>query len=69
MEEDIGQSDFVQRAPYVATVGKYCRIPIEVFSEGLGHASVTTTEGYMKGVGNNRMEQANKVIMNYIFNG
>jgi len=52
-----------------ATVGKYCRIPIEVISEGLGHASVTTTEGYMKGFGNNRMEQANKVIMNYIFNG
>ena len=50
-----------------ATVGKYCHIPIEIISEGLGHASVTTTEGYMKGFGNNRMDRANKVIMNYIF--
>ncbi|RGX73215.1 integrase, partial [Bacteroides stercorirosoris] len=38
-------------------------------SEGLGHASVTTTEGYMKGFGNSRMDRANKVIMNYIFKG
>ena len=38
-----------------ATAGKYC------------HASVTTTEGYMKGFGNSRMDRANKVIMNYIF--
>ena len=29
-----------------ATAGKYCHIPIEIISEGLGHASVTTTEGY-----------------------
>ena len=33
----------------------------------MGHASVTTTEGYMKGFGNSRMDRANKVIMNYIF--
>ena len=52
-----------------ATAGKYCHIPIEIISEGLGHASVTTTEGYMKGFGNSRMERANKVIMNYIFKG
>ena len=52
-----------------ATVGRYCHIPIEVISEGLGHASVTTTEGYMKGFGNSRMDRANKVIMNYIFKG
>ena len=32
-----------------ATAGKYCHVPIEIISEGLGHASVTTTEGYMKG--------------------
>lgn len=52
-----------------ATAGKYCHIPIEIISEGLGHASVTTTEGYMKGFGNSRMERVNKVIMNYIFKG
>ena len=50
-----------------ATAGKYCHVPIEIISEGLGHASVTTTEGYMKGFGNSRMDRANKVIMNYIF--
>lgn len=50
-----------------ATTGKYCHIPIEVISEGLGHASVTTTEGYMKGFGNSRTDLANKVIMNYMF--
>ena len=44
-----------------------CNFPTEIISEGLGHASVTTTEGYMKGFGNSRMDRANKVIMNYIF--
>lgn len=50
-----------------ATVGKYCNIPIEVISEGLGHASITTTEGYMKSFGSERLEDANTVIINYIF--
>lgn len=52
-----------------ATTGKYCHIPIEIISEGLGHASVTTTEGYMKGFDSSRMDRANMVIMNYIFKG
>lgn len=50
-----------------ATVGKYCHIPVETLSEGLGHASITTTEGYMKSFEDDIIEEANNKIMNYIY--
>lgn len=50
-----------------ATAGKYCHVPIEVISEALGHASVTTTEGYMKSFEESKVEKENKKIMCYIF--
>lgn len=50
-----------------ATAGKYCHIPIEVISEALGHASVTTTEGYMKSFENDKVKDANDKIMYYIY--
>lgn len=50
-----------------ATAGKYCHVPIEVISEALGHASVTTTEGYMKSFEESKVEEGNQKIMCYIF--
>ena len=50
-----------------ATLAKYCGVSVEVISEALGHASITTTESYLKQFDNQRIEKANKVIMNYIF--
>lgn len=50
-----------------ATLAKYCGVAVEVISEALGHASITTTEGYLKQFDNQRIEKANAVIMNYIF--
>lgn len=49
-----------------ATVAKRCGIPVEVISEALGHASITTTEGYLKQFDNRTLEKANKVIIDYI---
>ena len=49
-----------------ATVAKRCGIPVEVISEALGHASITTTEGYLKQFDNRTLEKANKVIIHYI---
>lgn len=49
-----------------ATVAKRCGIPVEVISEALGHASITTTEGYLKQFDNRTLKNANKVIINYI---
>lgn len=50
-----------------ATVAKSCGISVEVISEALGHASISTTEGYLKQFDNDEIEKANKVIMRYIF--
>ena len=49
-----------------ATVAKRCGIPVEVISEALGHASIATTEGYLKQFDNRTIGKANKVIINYI---
>lgn len=50
-----------------ATIAKYCGVPVEVISEALGHASISTTEGYLKQFDDHKIEKANKVIINYIF--
>ena len=50
-----------------ATQAKYCGVPTEVISEGLGHASVTTTEAYLKSFENGVLDYANEVVMKYIF--
>lgn len=50
-----------------ASIAKSCGIAVEVISEALGHASITTTEGYLKQFDNDEIEKANKVIINYIF--
>ncbi len=50
-----------------ATQAKYCGISISVISEGLGHASVTTTESYLKAFDDNVIDRANDTVMNYLF--
>lgn len=50
-----------------ATSAKHCGITVEVISEALGHASVTTTEGYLKQFESRILENANKKVINYIF--
>jgi len=52
-----------------ATQAKYCGIPTAVISEGLGHASVTTTEAYLKSFENGVLDRANAQVTAYIFNG
>ncbi len=52
-----------------ATQAKYCGIPTSVISEGLGHASVTTTESYLKSFENGVLDRANARVTAYIFNG
>lgn len=49
-----------------ATQAKYCGIPTSVISEGLGHASVTTTEAYLKAFDNGVLDRANETVVDYI---
>ena len=50
-----------------ATIAKSRGIPVAVISEALGHASVSTTEGYLKRFEDDEIKRANKVIIDYIF--
>ena len=52
-----------------ATQSKYCGIPVSVISEGLGHDSVKTTEVYLSRYGESFLDKANKITLDYIFNG
>jgi integrase len=49
-----------------ATQAKYCGIPTEVISEGLGHASVMTTAAYLKSFEHEVLEEANMVVISNI---
>lgn len=50
-----------------ATIAKSRGIPVKLISEALGHASISTTEGYLKQFEADEIEHANKIIINYIF--
>ena len=50
-----------------ATIAKFRGISVEVISEALGHASISTTEGYLKQFDDDEIKKANKVIIDYIF--
>lgn len=52
-----------------ATLAKYCEIPEEVISEGLGHSSLEVTRTYLKRFENEKLNKANKIIFDYVFNG
>lgn len=52
-----------------ATLAKYCQIPEEIISEGLGHSSLKVTRTYLKSFEGDELAKANRMIMEYIFTG
>ena len=52
-----------------ATLTKYCQVPEEVISEGLGHSSLEVTRTYLKSFEGEELNRANIVVNNYIITG
>lgn len=63
-----GVSSYTARHTW-ATLAKYCEIPEEVISEGLGHSSLEVTRTYLKRFESEKLYKANKIIIDYVFNG
>lgn len=52
-----------------ATLAKYCQVPEEIISEGLGHSSLEVTRTYLKSFEGDELEKANRIIIDYIVTG
>lgn len=52
-----------------ATLAKFCEVPEEIISEGLGHSSLEVTRTYLKRFETDKMNKANKIIIDYVING
>lgn len=52
-----------------ATLAKYCQVPEEVISEGLGHSSLDVTRTYLKSFEAGELKQANMIVNSYIYTG
>lgn len=52
-----------------ATLAKFCEVPEEVISEGLGHSSLEVTRTYLKRFESEKLYKANKIIIDYVFSG
>lgn len=52
-----------------ATLAKYCHVPEELISEGLGHSSLEVTRTYLKSFEGSEMMKVNNMIINYINTG
>lgn len=52
-----------------ATLAKFCEVPEEIISEGLGHSSLEVTRTYLKRFESDKMDKANKIIIDYVING
>lgn len=52
-----------------ATLAKYCQVPEEVISEGLGHSTLEVTRTYLKSFDGDELERANRIIIDYINTG
>lgn len=52
-----------------ATLAKYCQVPEEVISEGLGHSSLEVTRTYLKSFEGGELAKANRIIIDYIYSG
>lgn len=52
-----------------ATLAKYCQVPEEVISEGLGHSSLDITRTYLKSFETEELSRANKIVNSYILTG
>lgn len=50
-----------------ATIAKFCHIPEEVISEGLGHSSLEVTRTYLKSFEYKELDNANRTVMKRVF--
>lgn len=66
--EGVKVSSYTARHTW-ATLAKYCQVPEEIISEGLGHSSLEVTRTYLKSFGGDELEKANRIIINYIITG
>lgn len=66
--KDIKISSYTARHTW-ATLAKYCQIPEEIISEGLGHSSLKVTRTYLKSFEGDELAKANRIVMEYIFTG
>ncbi len=65
---DIKVSSYTARHTW-ATLAKYCHVPEEMISEGLGHSSLEVTRTYLKSFDGDELAKVNQVIINYIYSG
>lgn len=63
-----GVSSYTARHTW-ATLAKFCEVPEEVISEGLGHSSLEVTRTYLKRFESDKLDKANRIIYDYILNG
>jgi len=66
--EGIKVSSYTARHTW-ATLAKYCHVPEELISEGLGHSSLEVTRTYLKSFEGSEMVKVNNMIINYINTG
>lgn len=66
--KDVKVSSYTARHTW-ATLAKYCQIPEEIISEGLGHSSLDVTRTYLKSFEGGELAKANKIIIDYIYSG
>lgn len=65
---DTGVSSYTARHTW-ATLAKFCEVPEEVISEGLGHSSLEVTRTYLKRFESDKLDKANRIIYDYVLNG
>lgn len=63
-----GVSSYTARHTW-ATLAKFCEVPEEVISEGLGHSSLEVTRSYLKRFESDKLNKANRIIYDYVLNG
>ena len=66
--KDVKVSSYTARHTW-ATLAKYCEVPEEIISEGLGHSSLEVTRTYLKSFEGGELDKANRIIINYIYSG
>ena len=66
--EGVRVSSYTARHTW-ATLAKYCQVPEEVISEGLGHSSLEVTRTYLKSFEGGELEKVNRIIIDYIHTG
>lgn len=66
--KDVKVSSYTARHTW-ATLAKYCQVPEEIISEGLGHSSLEVTRTYLKSFEGDELAKANRIIIDYIYSG